>query len=167
MDDTILVLGDIVIPVGAGRGISQSFEIISNGELLRTVNGELVDLTRPENRKFRSSISCTDQAYPAIIDVWRGKTISVSFIEKFRQTVAPAALTVDLIRDYVPGSIIGRTAAGARITPTGVVDNTATFAQNIIMVEYLPVMDMKVVSYDVDRDEWQAETGWSLELEEV
>lgn len=165
--ETNLVLGDLIIPIGSGRGITQSIEPVDNGELRRTVNGTLVDLTRDENRKFKSTISCSDQKTPSLAGIWKGMSLEVSSIALIRQLVSPAALTATLIRDYVVGTVFGRDINGAKITPTSVSGFLATFPFNVVMVEFYPKLTMLVDSISVETDEYGASQSWTIGLEEV
>lgn len=166
-DETILKLGDIYLQVGSSRGLTQSLALVSNGDLRRTVNGSLIDLTREQQRKFNSTISGSDIAAPAIQDLWRGQELEVECIQPFRQTVFPVSLTATLIRDPVSGSVFGRIADGTKIFPTSVIALVATFAQNVSMVEYRPILTMLVSDISIDNDEYAAQEGWSIDLEEV
>jgi hypothetical protein len=167
-DDTILKLGDIYFPPGSARGISQSLNLVSNGELLRTVNGTLIDLTRDENRKFTSVISASETASPTLQGLWRGQVITgLECIQPFRQFVAPANTSVTLIRPEVTGSVVGRLSDNTRIDPDTVVAQVATFSQAVVAVEYRPVLDMMVDDITVDNDEYAATEGWSISLVEV
>ncbi len=168
-DETLLKLGDIVIPAGAGRGITQTVTPIENGSIRRTVNGELIDLTRQESRKYASAISAGDNAgtAPAFAGLWRGQTLVVECIKTIRQTVFPASLSATLIRSPVAGSVVGRDALGAKVNPSSVVDRLATFPSNVVMIEFRPILTMKVLSVNEDVNEYEASETWSLELEEV
>jgi len=165
--ETILTLGSLVIPVGAGRGITQTIKPISNGALRRTVNGTLKDLTRIENRKFESQIRCTDMATPSMAELWKGNQITVGCIQTLNQLVNPEASSTTLIRDPVSGSVVGFKADGSKLTPTSVVGRVATFASNIERVEFRPSLTMLVVATSFDVDEYAAEEGWSIDLEEA
>lgn len=53
---------------------------VDAGELARSVNGDLVDMTLDEFRKYEANIQCTDHEAPELTDVWRGKQVIVSCI---------------------------------------------------------------------------------------
>lgn len=167
MDETNLKLGNLIIPTGAGRGISQSITLFDNGDLRRTVNGSLVDLTRDESRKFVSEISAIDQKTPTFAGIWKGMEISVECISTIRQLVNPPSTTVELIRDAVELSIFGRDVDGAKVTPTLVDGRDITFAVNVYLVEFFPVLDMVVSDISIDTDEYESTQSWRLSLEEL
>lgn len=166
-DETNLKLGDLIIPTGAGRGITQALSLVDNGQLRRTVNGELIDLTRDQNQKYESTISATDQKTPSLAGVWKGVELEVECVVTIRQLVNPAALTATLIRDYVTGTVFGRDINGVKITPTSVVGLLATFPSNVVMVEFFPKLTMLVSSVSINTDEYEASQGWDISLEEV
>lgn len=166
-EETNLKLGDIVIPVGAGRGITQNISLVDNGDLRRTVNGTLIDLTRDETRKYTSSVQSSDQKTPSLAGIWKGQELVVECISTIRQLVSPASTSVTLIRDFVTGSVFGRDINGAKVTPSSNVDLAFTFPTNIVMVEWLPKLTMLVADINIDSDEYEATQGWSINLEEV
>ena len=138
----VLTLSGIGVPPYSARGASQTLEPIEAArQLRRTVNGALIDLSRPEFRKYRSTISCADQQPPAIDGVWPGRVVTVDCISElsYRTSGGTPGRTV------VPGS--SRT------------EGDYTF--------YRPQLTMRVVSFSQDTDEYGATVSWSLELEEV
>lgn len=166
-DETILKLGDLIIPVGAGRGITQTLQPIDNGDLRRTVNGTLLDLTRTENRKYESQVQCTDMAAPTLAGIWKGSEIAVNCIKHLRQVVTPESTNVTLIRDPVAGSVVGYDSSGNKVTPDSVVNRDVTFLVNVAMVKFRPALTMMVVALTENEDEYAAEEGWTIDLEEV
>ena len=63
----MLTLSGIGVPPYSARGASQTLEPIqASQQLRRTINGELIDISRAEFRKYRSTISCVDQQPPAV-----------------------------------------------------------------------------------------------------
>ena len=169
-DETILTLGDLEIPAGSGRNISQTLQFIDNGDVRRTINGTLTDLTRVVNRKFESQISTTDQATPAMAELFKGQTLLVECISLLRQNVSPAALAETLIRDPVTSSVIGRDADCNPITPDtigGVGNRDITFLSNVVMIEFRPILNMMVLATSIDTDEYGAAETWTIDLEEV
>jgi len=166
-EETNLKLGDLVIPVGAGRGITQTINLVDNGDLRRTVNGELLDLTRDENRKYESQISANDQKTPSLAGIWKGMQLTVECVAIIRQLVNPANTTATLIRDYVTGTVVGRDINGAKVTPTSVIGLVATFPTNIVMVEWRPKLVMLVSDVQISDDEYEATQSWDISLEEV
>ena len=138
----MLTLSGIGVPPYSARGASQTLEPIgSSQQLRRTINGELIDISRAEFRKYRSTISCVDQQPPAIDGVWPGRVLTLGCISELSYLTAGGAPS----RNIVAGS--SRT------------EGDYTF--------YRPSLTMRVVSFSQDTDEYGAEVSWSLQLEEV
>lgn len=51
-------------------------------QLLRDVNGTLVDVSLPQFRKYKATVSCTDQEAPILTGVWPGKVVDVTFVDE-------------------------------------------------------------------------------------
>jgi hypothetical protein len=138
----VLTLSGLGVPPYSARGANQTLEPIEAArQLRRTINGELIDLSRPEFRKYRSTISCADQQPPAVDGVWPGRVVTVDCISvlSYRTSGGTPA------RAVVPGSLY--------------TEGDYTF--------YRPQLTMRVVSFSQDTDEYGAAVSWSLELEEV
>ena len=134
-----LVISGIGLPEAAIRGVSQTLEpIAAAAQLVRTVNGALVDVSAAEFRKYASTIRCSDQAPPALDGVWPG-----------------ALVTVDCVAELV------HALGGAPARP--VVESRIEGA----FVFYRPRLSMRVIAFDLDRDEWGATVGWTMTLEEA
>lgn len=145
VDLTLLRLAPIDVPPYSARGIRQTLEPIDGGQLRRTVNGTLIDLSESIFRKYRSSITCTDQQHPALSGVWIGETLTVDCV------VELAYLTA--------GGSPERSLASTT-------DDTATRTEGLYTF-YRPRLTMMVTGWSVQRDEWGASVGWTLDLEEV
>jgi hypothetical protein len=139
--DTDLVIDAIAFPAAAGRGIKQTLVPIANGDMRRTINGTLVDLTRSTNRKYKSTINCTDSTAPALDGIWRGKIVTVSCVARLTRSAETAS-----VRTEVAGSEV-------------VLSNGD--------ISYCPQLQMMLIDYSCDFDEWAGTVNWSLELEEV
>ena len=139
---SVLSLSGIGVPPYSARAATQSLEPIDQaGQLRRTINGSLVDLSRSDFRKYRSTISCSDQRPPAVDGVWPGQAVTVDCIAELSYLTAGGSPG----RTVVPGS------------PRN--EGSFTF--------YRPRLSMRVVSFSTDTDEYGAVVSWSMELEEV
>lgn len=144
MSDTVLVLtGSSVIGTQwAARGLKQSLKPIGGaGQLERTVNGELIDLSETQMRKFASTISGEDVYSPALNAVWPGDE-----------------LTVDCIVEL------------AYLTATGSADRTVVSGSSRVEGDYTyyrPQLTMRVMDFNVEEDEWGKVVSWQMDLEEV
>lgn len=141
MSDTLLVITGLLTPYSA-RGLRQTLEpIVQDNALRRTVNGELVDLTLPAFRKFTSTISATDQSVPALNGVWIGAQVTVDCIVELAYLTSGGTPA----RTLVPGS--------SRVS------GSYTY--------YRPRLIMRIIDFQTQLDEWQADIGWSMRLDEV
>ena len=138
----VLTLSGIGVPPYSARGASQTLEPIgSSQQLRRTINGELIDISRAEFRKYRSTISCVDQQPPAIDGVWPGRVLTMGCISELSYLTAGGA----------PARPLGSGSART--------EGDYTF--------YRPSLTMRVVAFSQDTDEYGAVVSWSLQLEEV
>ena len=141
MSDTLLVLTGIGIPAYSARGLTQTLQPIeAAGSQRRTVNGTLVDLSLSQFRKYRSTIRCSDMEAPALDGIWPGATVTV-------QCVAELCFPVG--------------GTPERIAVTGSVRTEGDFTF------YRPRLVMQVIGHSIEKNEWGAVTGWTLETEEV
>jgi hypothetical protein len=141
-DESILVLTGMGLAPYSARGLSQSLEVIQAATVMRrTINGELIDLSRAAFRKYRSTITCTDMQAPALNGIWPGQVLTVDCVSELAYLTAGGSPE----RAVVPGSM----------------------RESGDFTVYRPRLTMRVVSFSEDTDEWQAQVGWSLELEEV
>lgn len=138
---TELVLSTFGVPPYSARGLVQTLTPIAQASsLARTVNGALVDLSISGFRKYASTIRGTDQNPPAFDMLWPGQSLTVDCI-------------VELSYKTVGGSP-GRTVVSGSSRTEG--DFTI----------YRPRLTMRVISFEYEQDEWGANVGWTLNLEE-
>lgn len=142
MVDTVLALSGIGIPDYSTRAASQTLEPIeAAANMRRTVNGALKDISFDGFRKYRSTITASDQRVPALDGVWPGMTLTVDCIQELCYKTAGGSPS----RTVVSGS--SRT------------EGAYTF--------YRPRLTMLVTGYQTNIDEWDAVVGFTLNLEEV
>ncbi|MBB2698967.1 UNVERIFIED_ORG: hypothetical protein GGI66_003644 [Rhizobium esperanzae] len=141
-NETVLVLTGIGVAPYSARGLEQSLQPIDGaGQLRRTINGALVDLSETQLRKFTSTISGSDQLSPAVNGIWPGKVVTVDCIAELCYPTSGGAPD----RSVVSGS--------SRVEGA--------------MTYYRPQLTMMVTDWQIKRDEYQAQVSWTLELEEV
>ena len=139
---TLLVITGMGVPPYSARGISQSFTPIEGAaQVLRSVNGVAMDFSHEQFRKYKTSITCSDQQAPALNGVWPGKVITVECAAELSYLTAGGAPA----RPVVPGS--------------SRVDGDFTF--------YRPILELMVTAFNQGSGEWSAEVAWALEGEEV
>lgn len=140
-DETNLVLLGIGVPPYSARGLSQTLEPIPEaGQVRRTVNGDLVDCSVSQFRKYRSTITCGDQQAPAIDGIWPGVQVTVHCVAELAYPVSGAAQ-----RPIVSGS--DREETG--------------------FICYRPILEMMVTNLSEQRDEYGHITSWQMTLEEI
>ena len=139
-DSTLLRLTGAGIPPYSARGITETLAPISAAaQLVRTVNGELDDLSDTEFRKYAVTWTCRDTDAPAFGNLWPGQVLEADLISElaFETSTGGAERTVVSSRD----------------------SGEFTF--------YRPRLTVRVLAFSHTRDEWGAATGWTLEAEEV
>lgn len=139
---TLLVMVGVDVPPYSARGVTQTLTPIAQAsQNRRTVNGSLKDISFPGFRKYKSTISCNDQRPPNFDGKWPGLTVVVDCVAEL--SYSPFSETRQ--REAVPDS------------------EHAEGAHNV----YRPRLTMKIMSLNIDTDEYACQTGWSMDLEEV
>jgi hypothetical protein len=137
---TMLTLTGVGVPAYSARGLTQTLEPLEQAtSLQRTINGELIDLSRPEFRKYKSTISGSDQRPPSCDGLWPGRQIVVDCIEELA---------------YPDGGVPQRPVVeGSSFSESG-------------FTYYRPRLTMVVTAFQLSRDEYSAQVAWSMTLEE-
>ena len=142
MSTTLLKISGIGVTPYSARGLTQTLEIIPAGVAMRrTVNGSLVDITAPQFRKYRSTISCTDQQPPPLDKLAPNMILEVECVSQL------AYLTASGSPERTP------------VTGSSYVEGDFTF--------YRPKLNMRVTGFRITEDEYGASIGWQLDLEEA
>jgi hypothetical protein len=140
---TLLRISGIGVPPWSARGLTQTLEPIEAAKAnWRTINGGLLDVSAPQFRKYRSTISCTDQNPPAFSRLWPGRTLVIDCVAEL---------------SYV-------TEGGTPERP--VVSAPGASRIEGVFTIYRPRLTMKCLSFQKTQDEYQASVSWTLELEE-
>ena len=130
----------------SARGLRQEFELIIDNpmgkQIHRTINGGLLDLTYDQFRKYRTIISCTDQAAPAFDGAKQGTIVQVDCCKE----------------------MVYRTIGGSPSRP--MVHGTDPRVEGDFTY-YYPSLTMMVISFKEQFDECEAKLGWTLVLEEI
>lgn len=141
---TLLRISGIDVPPYSARGLSQTLEPIDaagGGGPWRTINGGLLDVSAPQFRKYKTTISCNDQNPPAFADLWPGRTLVVDCVSELSYKTGTAGQPA---RTVVPDS--------------SRVEGDFTI--------YRPRLTMVCIRFNKNQDEYGAAVDWSLELEE-
>ena len=140
---TVLTISTFGVPPYSARGLTQALEPIAPavGNVFRTINGGLLDLSRGQFKKYKSTITQTnDQNPPANDAFWPGQEITIDCIAELSYPVGGSPS-----RSVVPDSAY---------TESG-------------FIIYRPVLVMRVTAFTATKDEYGATTSWTLESEEA
>jgi len=141
-NETLLSLSGPGVAPYSARGLSQSLEPIdAAANIRRTINASLRDFSAVQFRKYKSTISCTDQLAPALDGIWPGMQLTVDCVAELSYKTSGGSPE----RSVVTGS--SRT------------EGAYTY--------YRPRLTMLVISFNQNEDEYARQVGWTLELEEV
>ncbi len=173
---TELVINRGGFPPFSARGCQQTLQPIASGELRRTVNGELVYTGRKGHRKYASTITCTDLSSPAIEGIWRGETLTLHCIQRLWQEIFieedVQQITVQLERPAVENSITALTSNQTELTLREVFSSKLDITHHFrkgekVYISYRPQLQMRVISFELETNEWQQSCGGRLILEEI
>ena len=143
MAETLLVIsGDGVAPYSA-RGLTHTLDPVGEAAVVaRSVNGTLVNLSPPQFRKFKSTISCTDVSSPALAALWPGVVVDVDCVSEITY------------RTSLGSPVPDRAVAGSR-------------TEGDYTYDRLRLTMMVVAPWTQSTDEYGASVLWQLELAEV
>ena len=144
-DPTVLRLVGIGVMPYSAAGLKQTLEPIAEAQQIeRTINGELLNLSYDAMQKYKSTISGSDVRGPAVDGVWPGKRVTVDCI---------ATLSFD-------------NNGSNTFQRTPVDYETAVWFEAGFCV-YRPQLEMMVMSFTLDEDEYGSVVGWRMDLEEI
>jgi hypothetical protein len=139
--ETVLALSGIGVPPYSARGLSQTLEPIDQAaNLQRTINGSLLDLSSPSFRKYKSTVTGSDQRPPSCDGLWPGQQVVVDCVAELAY--------------HEPGTPQRPGVAGSSFSEAG-------------FTYYRPQLTMIVTTFQLSKDEWGATIGWTMTLEEV
>lgn len=139
---TVLRLQGVGVPPYSARGLKQTLEVIEQAtQMRRTVNGSLKDISFAGFRKYKSTISGSDQKPPNFNGRWPGLQVRVDCIAEL--SYAQDEETPE--RPVVPGSEV---VEGAHTT-------------------FRPRLMMRIVGLSINHDEYGRQIDWTLDLEEI
>ncbi|MCG6111564.1 MAG: Ig domain-containing protein [Paracoccus sp.] len=133
---------EIVFPDNSATFINAELEAIGEGQqIVRDVNANLRNLGNAAFRKYRLTLSCTDNRLPPLANLWAGQVVDVD----------------------VPFTIAERGSSPSRTAVAGTVSVIGS------RVEYRPRLVMMITRAPSLSDvEWRGgSAGWSIELEEA
>ena len=88
-DSTLLRISGVGMSPYAARGLTQTLNPIDQSkDLRRTINGELVDFSVEQFRKYATVISGNDQMPPGIAGIWPGRDVQIECIAELYYVTA-------------------------------------------------------------------------------
>ena len=172
--ETQLTLNRGGFPPFSARGCTQTLTPIANGELRRTVNGELLFTGSAAHQKYRARLRCLDQASPALEGISRGEAVEVGCITRLVQELVGDSFTTDVVlaRPCVPGSVWATTYDAHQVGIHHIDGNRLSLERAPSLGEkfylsYQPILSMRVLSFHIETNEWGTQVGWRLDLEEI
>ena len=140
--DTLLTISGWGQLIFQARDLTQKIEPIkAASQVDRDVNAVAIDLSNPAFRKYQTTITCTDRRPPPFDNFWPGMVVEVS-------CVTPLCYPVGN-----PGSPTREEVHASSITLNG-------------FVFYLPILTMLVQELSWQKEDWRANSPWSLTLVE-
>lgn len=140
---TVLRMQGIGVPPYSARGLKQTLEVIEQAtQMRRTVNGALDDISFEGFRKYRSTITGSDQQAPNFNGRWPGLQV-----------------VVDCVAELSYAQDNGETPERPVVPGSEVVEGAHT--------SFRPRLTMRIVSLNITHDEYGRQIDWSLGLEEV
>lgn len=141
--DTTLTISGLGGFTYQARGLTQTLVPIAQvKQQMRTINGNLRDLSSHIFRKYASEITCADVNAPPLDGLWPGDTVTVE------------CAVFLCYRNGNPGSPARQEVSGSSYTL-----GNYTF--------YRPIMTMMVMDISDGFEEWKSNFTWKLGLEEV
>jgi hypothetical protein len=143
--DTLLTISSFGNMLYQARGLTQTLSVIGAAtQQERTINGNLVDISAAQFRKYASKISVPNEVdTPPLDGVFPGMIVTVQCV------VGLAYLTTGGNGPHHRPEVSG----------SAYVEGAYTF--------YRPQLTMMIKTVDTQFDEWKDIVGWTLELEEV
>lgn len=142
-ENTLLILEGVGVTPYSARGIKEKLEPVeASVHLARTVNGSLINMSAPQMKKYKISLTGEDQDPPSFSGIWPGAVIVVSCISELSYLTINSTLAE---RPAVEGSER--------------VEGDFTF--------YRPIIEAMVEGLSVEKDEWGAVISWDMALQET
>jgi len=168
--ETELTLSVGGLPPMSARGCTQEIVPVQQNNMYRTINGELIFL-KQNPIKYKSIIQCKDKTVLATNDFFIGQEITVGCLQRLWQKVAANennnVITVE--REPVQGSLYAIDSLNNDVLMAAVDGRQVTLLNRdkVCFLSYRPLLNMRVVGYSLNTDEWGLKGGWRLELEEI
>lgn len=165
--ESVLKISKMGFPPWSLRDAHQKIGPIAAPVMRRTINGTLVSIAPPTHRKYATLITCQDKQGPAMDDIWVGDAVEVACIQPFIQAFCTD--TLELSRPAVTGSIraYDQTGASVGFVQEGQILRLQIPAGITGYVSYRPLLQMRLKSFQLHNHEWDLQTAWQMDLEEI
>jgi len=137
---SLLKISPMGVPPYSARQAIQSLDPIA-AVFGRTVDGEIIDLTPPQFRLWKTSISCTDTQSPAINGISIGMVVVIECVAEIKWKTDGGSPD----RPIVDGSERE--------------DGEWTYGR--------PILTMMITNHSVQMNEFQRAISWKIDAEEV
>lgn len=166
--ESLLKIQGVGLPPFSARGCKQELVPIPNGVFRNTVNGKLMFLKTSDLQRYKTIIKCNDVNTPTLGNLFIGNEIEIECIQSIWQAVDPKTEKVELIRDYVPDSIvlINKNCKEFNFEINGLELSINPVCDEQLFVTFRPKLKMKITNFYSSNDEWELNSSWQLEAEE-
>ena len=165
-----LIIDGVGFPRLSSRDVTQTLSPIPQGEMRRSVNGELCYVGTKYHHKYQSTVVCSDQNLPGLQQIWVGAIVDVQCVSTLWETLTLGSQTGQkLSRAAVPGSL--------KIVDEEGTPLDYTYEEGHLMlplgedkkalVAYRPALEMRIKAFDFKEAEWEEGSQWRLFLEEI
>jgi hypothetical protein len=139
--DTILNLQGLGVPSWSARGLTETLTLIeAAAQITRSINGKVLNWSQPQFRKYRITLSCTDQRVLAFDGIWPGAEVIIDCVTELA---------------YPVGGTPERTPVGGSERTEG------------SFVFYRPQIWCFFVGFNTNTPEYEATPGWEARFEEI
>lgn len=160
--ESVLTLSVGGFPPFSAKGCMQTLAPIQLGQMVRTIDGELLHIG-PKELKYKSVITAEDKTVLASNGLAPGVFVKVGCISRLWEKVIDCDHI--LMREAVDGSVAmideDQKPVDFVIQGQGVVTKKYGF------ITYRPILEMRVVDFELKTNEWLMESSWKLVLEEI
>lgn len=167
--ETLLTLSIGGLPPLSARGCEQILKPIQLGQMQRTVNGDLVHLG-PQILKYQSTIKAKDRTVLALNGLYPGVLVEVGCIQPLWEKIENTSKSYKTMRPFIDGSVVVMDEQQEYLT-FSIKDNEIFIEEKTknknVFVCYRPKLRMRVTDFIIRTNEWNFESSWELNLEEI
>lgn len=153
---------------GTARSVTQSLYPLGDLTAMRALGGNLVNLLPEafETHKYGSVISCQDAQIPAMEGIWKGTRLIIESLVRLMTPHIKEGEEIHFSRPYVEGSIIFQGINGTKKRMHRDEKPPIKATEQGIW-SYRPRLEVVVMDFKAQHNEWGARAGWELVCEEA